>query len=46
MNSASILENVFAWLMIGGGIAILTTVKWRPDKLWGNRKSRSRRAKP
>jgi hypothetical protein len=39
-NGFSLLESVFAWVMIGGGVAILIGVRWRPMKLWQSRRSR------
>ena len=51
MTGVSLLENVFAWAMIAGGLAILVGVRWRPMKLWHSNRPRglfrylSRRAK-
>lgn len=40
MTGFSLLENVFAWAMIAGGLAILVGVRWRPMKLWHSNRPR------
>jgi hypothetical protein len=40
---ASFFENAFAWVMIGAGVAILLTVRWRPARLWPRRGERRER---
>lgn len=40
MSGFSVLESVFAWAMIAGGLAILVGVRWRPMKLWHSQRQR------